>query len=44
MRPERILTEEEALRVLARLRYPNLLIIETAIATGARISEIMGLT
>jgi integrase len=43
VRPERILTEEETVRVLARLKEPNLLIIETAIATGARISEILGL-
>ena len=44
VRPERILTEEETVRVLARLSDPNLLIIETTIATGARISEILGLT
>jgi integrase len=44
VRPERILTEEETVRVLARLSDPNLLVIETAIATGARISEILGLT
>src|SRR5258708_17939284 len=43
VRPERILTEEETVRVLARLSDPNLLILETAIATGARISEILGL-
>ncbi len=43
VRPERILTEEETVRVLARLRDPNLLIVETAIATGARISELLGL-
>lgn len=43
VRPERILTEEETIKVLARLRDPNLLIIESAIATGARISEILGL-
>jgi integrase len=43
VRPERILTEEETVRVLARLSDPNLLVIETAIATGARISEILGL-
>lgn len=43
VRPERILTEEETVRVLARLSEPNLLIVETAIATGARISEILGL-
>jgi integrase len=44
VRPERILTEEETVRVLARLNDPNLPIVETAIATGARISEILGLT
>jgi integrase len=43
-RPERILTGEETIRVLRRLDDPNLLILETAIATGARISEIFGLT
>jgi integrase len=42
--PERILTEEETVRVLARLSDPNLLVVETAIATGAHISEILGLT
>jgi len=44
VRPERILTEEETVRVLARLSDPNRLVIETTIATGARISEILGLT
>jgi integrase len=44
VRPERILTEEETVRVLARLSDPNLLIIETTIATGSRISELLGLT
>jgi integrase len=43
VRPERILTEEETVRVLARLSDPNLLVLETTIATGARISEILGL-
>jgi integrase len=43
VRPERILTEEQTVRVLARLRDPNLLVLETAIATGARISELLGL-
>jgi integrase len=43
VRPERILTEEETIRVLARLSDPNLLILETVLATGARISEILGL-
>jgi len=37
------LTEQETVKVLARLRDSNLLIVETAIATGARISEILGL-
>ena len=44
VRPERILTGEETVKVLARLSDPNLLVLETAIATGARISEILGLT
>jgi integrase len=44
VRPERILTEEETVRVLARLSDPNLLVVETTIATGTRISEILGLT
>ncbi|MBK5292250.1 MAG: tyrosine-type recombinase/integrase [Acidobacteriia bacterium] len=44
VRPERIFTEDETVKVLARLSDPNLLIIETALATGARISEILGLT
>jgi integrase len=43
VRPEQILSEEQTVRVLARLADPNLLILETAIATGARISEILGL-
>jgi len=43
VRPERILTEKETVRVLARLSDPNLLVLETAIATGGRISEILGL-
>ena len=43
VRPERILTEEDTVRVLARLNDPNLLVVETAIATGGRISEILGL-
>jgi integrase len=44
VRPERILTVEETVKVLARLNEPNLLIMETTIATGVRISEILGLT
>jgi integrase len=43
VRPERILSGEETMRVLARLTDPNLLVLETAIATGARISELLGL-
>jgi integrase len=39
----RILTFDETARVLARLEEPNKLIIETCIATGARISEVLGL-
>ena len=40
----RILSFDETARVLARLEDPYLLIIETCIATGARISEVLGLT
>jgi integrase len=39
----RIFSFEETARVLARLEEPNLLIIETCIATSARISEVLGL-
>ena len=39
----RILTEEQTVCVLARLRDPNLLICELCLATGARISEVTGL-
>jgi integrase len=39
----RILAFDETARVLARLEEPNRLIIETCIATGARISEMFGL-
>jgi integrase len=39
----RILSFEETARVLARLDDTNRLIIETCIATGARISEVLGL-
>jgi integrase len=42
-RERKILSFEETARVLARLDEPNLLIIETCIATGARISEVLGL-
>jgi len=39
----RILSFDETARVLARLEEPIKLIIETCIATGARISEVLGL-
>jgi integrase len=39
----RILSFDETARVLARLDEPHKLIIETCIATGARISEVLGL-
>jgi integrase len=39
----RILSFEETARVLVLLDDPNKLIIETCIATGARISEVLGL-
>jgi integrase len=39
----RILSFEETARVLQRLDEPNKLIVETCIATGARISEVLGL-
>lgn len=39
----RILSFDETARVLARLDEPNKIIIETCIATGARISEVLGL-
>ena len=42
-RERRILSFEETARVLAGLEEPNRLIIETCIATGARISEVLGL-
>jgi integrase len=42
-RERRILSFEETARVLARLDEPYRLIIETCIATGARISEVLGL-
>ncbi|MGO9239516.1 MAG: tyrosine-type recombinase/integrase [Bryobacteraceae bacterium] len=38
-----ILSFERTARVLARLDEPNKLVIETCIATGARISEVLGL-
>jgi integrase len=39
----RILSFEETARVLARLEEPSRFIIEICIATGARISEVLGL-
>jgi integrase len=39
----RILSFDETARVLALLEEPHKLIIETCIATGARISEVLGL-
>lgn len=39
----RILSFDETARVLAHLEEPNKLVIETCIATGARISEVLGL-
>jgi integrase len=39
----RILSFEQTARVLARLEEPYRLIVETCIATGARISEVLGL-
>ena len=42
-RERRILTFEETARVLLRLEEPYRLIIETCIATGARISEVLAL-
>ena len=44
VRPERILSEEETMQVLAGLEDPHLLICETCLSTGARISEVLGLT
>ena len=42
-RPRQILSMEQTVRVLARLEDPYRLVIETCIATGARISEVLGL-
>ena len=39
----RILSFDETARVLARLTQPYRLVIQTCIATGARISEVLGL-
>jgi integrase len=43
VRPDRILTHEETAEVFARLADPQLLICETCISTGTRISEAVGL-
>jgi integrase len=43
VREKRILSPEQAMRVLARLRDPVLLIGQTCLETGARISEVTGL-
>jgi integrase len=40
----RILSFDETARILIRLEEPYKLVIETCIATGARISEVLGLT
>lgn len=42
-RERRILSFDETARVLARLGQPYRLIVQTCIATGARISEVLGL-
>lgn len=43
VRPDRILTDEETAEVFARIEDPHLLICETCIYTGTRISEAVGL-
>lgn len=43
VREKRILDEDQTARVLARLDDPNLLISETCLDTGTRISEVTGL-
>jgi integrase len=43
VRERRILTEDETVAVLARLEDPYLLINETCISAGTRISEVLGL-
>ena len=40
---KRILSEEETMRVLARIEDPHRLVCEICLATGARISEVTGL-
>ena len=44
VRPEQILSEEETMQVFGTLNDPQLLICETCLSTGARISEVLGLT
>jgi integrase len=43
VRPNRILTAEETADVFSRLADPHLLVCETCISTGTRISEAVGL-
>ncbi len=43
VREKRILTEDQTVRVLDRLEDPHLLICETCLDTGTRISEVTGL-
>lgn len=43
VRPQHILTPEQTARVLGHLDDPNLLICETCLDTGTRISEVTGL-
>jgi integrase len=43
VREKRILTDDETVAVLVHLRDPHLLIYETCISTGTRISEVLGL-
>ncbi len=43
VREKRILTDDETVAVLARMQDPYVLICETCILAGARISEILGL-
>jgi hypothetical protein len=44
VRQKRILSPEQTMRVLGRLRDPVLLISQTCLETGARISEVTGLS
>jgi integrase len=43
VREKRILTEDQTVRVMARLDDPHLLVSETCLDTGTRISEVIGL-